>query len=297
MNKATLGFCSLAMVLAILFPSATRGEEEVRKILDLAAKKVWRIGQPDVEHNKTKNYPQIGFDEGDRVRVEAGGCAQTGGLVGLPDLTSTYPESREAPGLVRIADLVGEEYEVPALNDDSPEPHYLRLGYEGDDCEDLGSAWVEVTIQRPAAETGQTRTWSFRLPEDGTMNNNKKIGPFCCTGWTAIVRGPDDRPVGYIYFYGWAGQAYNCGHGKSIVPDLIVLVSGLANLTDSNSPMEKSQVQFTAAKDPTGTNKSTEAGALRFNITLEKAEIEMRGRPYFVMGSQGVRVDVSAAAQ
>ena len=297
MNKATLGFCSLAVVLAILFPSATRGQEEARKTLDLATKKVWRIKQPDVEHNKTKNYPQVVFDEGDRVRVEAGGCAQTGGLVGLPDLTSTYPESREAPGLVRIADLNGEEYEVPALNDDSPEPHYLRLGYEGDDCEDLGSAWVEVTIQRPAAETGQTRTWSFRLPEDGTMNNNKKIGPFCCTGWTAIVRGPDDRPVGYIYFYGWAGQAYNCGHGKSIVPDLIVLVSGLANLTDSKSPMEKSQVQFIAGKDPTGTNKSTEAGALRFDITLETAEIERRHVAYFVMGSPSVRVDVSAAAQ
>jgi hypothetical protein len=242
-------------------------------------------------------YPQIVFDEGDRVRVTAGGCLETGGLVGLPYLTSKYPESRESPGLVRIEDLIGQEYEILATNDDSREPPYLRLGYEGDECEDVGSAWVKVTIQRAAAATDQTWNWSFRLPGDGIRNNNKRIGPFCCTGWTAIVHGPDDRPLGYVYFYGWAGQAYNCGKGKSIVPDLIVLVSGLANLTDSNSPMEKSQVQFTAAEDSMGTVKSTDAGALRFKVTLEKAEVEMRSRPYFSMGSLGVRVDVSAAAQ
>src|SRR6266851_699505 len=39
----------------------------------------WRIREPNVKQHVTP-YPQIRFQPGDRVTIEAGGCVQTGGF-------------------------------------------------------------------------------------------------------------------------------------------------------------------------------------------------------------------------
>src|ERR1043165_2448492 len=42
-------------------------------------KESWRIRQPNVRQHITP-YPQIRFQPGDRITIEAGGCVQTGGI-------------------------------------------------------------------------------------------------------------------------------------------------------------------------------------------------------------------------
>src|ERR1051325_158363 len=42
-------------------------------------KESWRIRQPNVRQFLTP-YPQIRFQPGDRITIEAGGCVQTGGI-------------------------------------------------------------------------------------------------------------------------------------------------------------------------------------------------------------------------
>jgi hypothetical protein len=124
------------------------------------------------------------FYPGQRLLIKAGGCVQTGGkgltwkryvdprgpdsdrlyhgLIGLPFLTSSFRQSPIVSGLVRIQDVVGRVYVVPALKAGSREPMYLRLGYEdddysdngyrdpdngtGDQCKDQGPAYVEISI-------------------------------------------------------------------------------------------------------------------------------------------------------
>src|SRR5262245_33974442 len=51
----------------------------------------------------------------------------------------------------------------------------------------------------------------FDLPGDALKNDNRAVGPFCCTGHTAVVRRIGDGvPLGYAHFFWWDGQAYNC---------------------------------------------------------------------------------------
>ncbi len=133
---------------------------------------------------------------------------------------------------------------------------------------------------------------TFHLPDDGIPNNNGYIGPFCCTGRTATVITTDGRAVGYIYFYSWSGQAFNAGN-TFYAPTAQILISGLTDLADSNSKMEKSSVEF-FADNRAESRKSARAGALTFTITLEKAETLVRGgQTYFDMPSIAVSVDTT----
>jgi len=103
-------------------------------------------------------------------------------------------------------------------------------------------AMVLVMVSPLHAKTDSARTetedvklqkYSFRLPGDGQRNNNGSIGPFCCTGQTAIIRRADGIPVGYAYFFSWKGQAYKTGADSSTAPDIQILVSALSDLADS----------------------------------------------------------------
>ena len=140
------------------------------------------------------------------------------------------------------------------------------------------------------------RQSSFVLPNDGIPNNNQPLGPFCCTGKTAIVFGNDGNPEGYIYFYSWDGQAYNVGDNRSIAPDIKILVSGVADLSDVHSEQQESSISFSAVDMIQGQSRSTRAGDLYYQVTIENANLEtLNGITYFDMGSVVVIVDVSTS--
>lgn len=135
--------------------------------------------------------------------------------------------------------------------------------------------------------------WSFELPSEGTPNNNAPIGPFCCTGVTAVVKSDDGLDLGWGYFYDWKGQAYLTGSDSSAAPDVDILVAGHSDIEDPSSPIEESDIAFAAGELIAGTSRSTQAGALVFTVTVEHAELD--DGPYgtvFDMGSLAVRLDV-----
>lgn len=148
---------------------------------------------------------------------------------------------------------------------------------------------VMVTVTPPVVLSRST----FRLPEDGIPNQNKRIGPFCCTGKTAIVYTTEKWPVGYIYFYDFKdGKILG---GRSFAMELGVLVSGLANLDDLKSTQQQSAVFFRADEMRDGAWRSTRAGDLNFRVTIERVVTRtIEGRVHFEMGSVEVRADVSA---
>jgi len=148
-------------------------------------KLIYTIGSPHVKEAIT-NFPNIRFEEGDRITVTAGGCVQTGGvgrtwkhyvypkgpnsdrlyhgLISIPYITLKNRGESIVQGFVRLRTIVGKEYVVPSLKDDGSEVNYLRLGYEDDDygdngywghdngnedqCLDVGNAHVRITIIR-----------------------------------------------------------------------------------------------------------------------------------------------------
>jgi hypothetical protein len=113
---------------------------------DNGTARVWHIVEPNVQQRET-SYPPITFNSGDRVRVEADGCAQTGGsgktwkryvdpqgpnsdhlyhgLIAVPGAT---------PGMIRIQNVNGQTLTVEPTSDQN----YLKLGYEDDGYDDNG---------------------------------------------------------------------------------------------------------------------------------------------------------------
>lgn len=136
--------------------------------------------------------------------------------------------------------------------------------------------------------------WSFELPGDGTPNDNGYVGPFCCTGETAVVKSDDGRELGYAYFYSWKGQAYLTGDDSSAAPDVAILVAGLQDLDAVPTEIEKGEITFTASELIAGTSRSAQAGGLELTVTVERAELLTGpgGTTMFDMGSLEVRVDV-----
>lgn len=138
---------------------------------------VWQIDKPNVQRRMTE-YPNIRFRPGDRIKVEAGGCVQTGGFGNSTWKRYVDPSGWRTdrlyhgllwiPGatlpLARIRGMVGSTFEVPR-DFDHPEILYLRLGYEddaygdngywghddGDDdqCKNVGNAYVRLTVVTP----------------------------------------------------------------------------------------------------------------------------------------------------
>ncbi len=145
----------------------------------------WRINKPNIQR-RVSDYPNITFQPGDFVTVDAGGCAQTGGhgktwkryvdpqgpnadrlyhgLISIPGLTH---------GLVRLKDYgLKTERQIPTGATGSL---HLQLGYEddgygdngywgreGDDgtggqCKGLPNAYVVIAIRR-GGNPGDTGT-------------------------------------------------------------------------------------------------------------------------------------------
>jgi hypothetical protein len=126
---------------------------------------VCKVIEPNVNQSST-SYPQIQFLPGDHVAIDAGGCAQTGGLgatwkryVNPASDNGLYHGSISIPrataGLQQLWTLVGRTVVVGAAGG-------LTLGYQDDDYSDNGywghddgtggqcknsvNAWVTLTI-------------------------------------------------------------------------------------------------------------------------------------------------------
>jgi len=141
-----------------------------------------------------------------------------------------------------------------------------------------------LTVSAP-----ELRQSYFFFPGNGERNNNRQIGPFCCTGETATIMSADGQPLGYIYFFGWQGQAYNL-KDTSVAPSVEIHVSGLADLSDPCSPMKKASVLFL----PDGeTRKTVQVGRLSFTVSIEAQSIPLNSKRYFDMKSIQAAVDVS----
>lgn len=140
-----------------------------------------------------------------------------------------------------------------------------------------------------AAPLGPSKSrWSFELPGDGKPNDNGSIGPFCCTGQTAIVT-DNGHDLGYGYFFGWKGQAYTDGT-DSWMPDVGIRVAGVQDLADPSSPLEESEIDFDAGKIASGSKKSAQAGDLLFTVTVE--HVDVTPKPAIQMGTFAIRLDV-----
>jgi hypothetical protein len=140
----------------------------------------WDIRQPDV-NTAHRDYPELRYRVGDLLRVEAGGCVQTGGggrtckhyvYPKGPNSDRLYSGLIRLPGAdpgsgagteVRIAGVIGKDISItikPAGDDYSD--YSLHLGYQDDDytdngyysmdkgtddhCNGVGWAWVRVTL-------------------------------------------------------------------------------------------------------------------------------------------------------
>jgi hypothetical protein len=137
----------------------------------------WRIDRPEVKKANT-SYSEIQLRQGDRVRVDAGGCAQTGGRgdtwrlyvdpIGQ-DSADYFRGMIQLPGMDRAKTIrqfvsEGNNYRITVSQADMS----LHLGYQdrpgqfanngywgkdpgvADQCKKEGNAWVEVTVYRSA---------------------------------------------------------------------------------------------------------------------------------------------------
>jgi hypothetical protein len=117
----------------------------------------------------------------------------------------------------------------------------------------------------PAPPTLERST--FALPADATANNGATIGPFCCRGRTVTVRTASGDVAAYVYWFKWAGQAYDIprnGAFEGAYPDIRVLVA----VPGSGEAV----ISFSASEAVPGAEKSLELGNLGFVVRLESAE-------------------------
>lgn len=136
---------------------------------------------------------------------------------------------------------------------------------------------------------------AFTFPADGVDNDNGYVGPFCCTGRTAVVEDAEGAPLGYAYFFGFDGGRI-IHDQRSVASTLSILVAGRASLADAASPLVTGQVDFSESDLATGTTRSSVAGALEFEVHLDHVDrVESAGLSYFDMGTVAVSVVARAA--
>ncbi len=145
-------------VCSLLFSSLIAGAiETVTPTISADGKtQVWVINEPEVgiavENYGFKPHPNIKFQPGDSVTIEAGGCVQTGGsgktwksyVKPLGPNSDKYYSGTiwipgaiggQAPNVTRIKDALGT-WGIPATA--APANLYLLLGYLDDDYSDNG---------------------------------------------------------------------------------------------------------------------------------------------------------------
>lgn len=163
-----------------------------------------KITDPAVNARITPR-PDIKFQRGDRIMVEAGGCVNTGGkwrpYVDPYANHSNDPDARDAariyhgliwipgatPGPVRISSILGKELSVPTDFDDQSQL-FLRLGYEDDD-DHYGSngyggslpggdctehAWVQIEVSSGTERSAKPMDLIWRDIDDNWLMDTPK---------------------------------------------------------------------------------------------------------------------------
>lgn len=135
---------------------------------------------------------------------------------------------------------------------------------------------------------------TFEFPGAGWRNNNGWIGDFCCTGETATVFIAEQKPIGYIYFYGFSGGLNHKLNGvtRSSATRINVLVSGISVAGKPDSKRETSSISFDAPEMLPGASHKTIAGALQYTATILASEFTDKTHSSYWMDSVRVRVDV-----
>jgi len=186
------GLWHAATVLAgvVFVAAATAGpgqaDELIRCNIIASNRTDCRIDEPVVNSRWMVSYPQVTFQPGDQVVVNAGGCAQTGGAgdtwkryvdprgddsdrkywgtISIPGATDGLPGATQ--GIIRLRDIIGKTLTVRA---GTPSPLTLRLGYvdsdysdngydshdngTGDQCKNVPNAFVELVITHASGTT------------------------------------------------------------------------------------------------------------------------------------------------
>ncbi len=149
------------------------------------------------------------------------------------------------------------------------------------------------SITKNISVTVESGTWLYQFP-GGQDNNNATIGDFCCTGQTITVTNLGGKPLGYAYFYGWQGQAYNLPNGTSIAPNFEIYISGTSDL-DGVAPRQTSTIFFADFDNVIGRVKTVQVGKLQYTVKILEISYPT-GTPYadthFNMGSLKVAVTV-----
>ena len=99
-------------------------------------------------------------------------------------------------------------------------------------------------------QTSSILNSDLELPADGVDNNNRYIGPFCCTGVTATIEHIDGYPIAYVYFMAWDGQAYNV-EDYSIYPNIILLVACIKDFQKGEGSYTRENLLFNACFEAT----------------------------------------------
>lgn len=152
-------------------------------------------------------------------------------------------------------------------------------------------------IPPPAASSGTNGLSKsrFLFPADGVPNDNRLIGPFGYSGRTATVTGKDGAPLGYAYFFGLKGQAYNVerdGECIAYAPGLQLPISG----ADATGKQVIGSVDFDAAELKPGASKRQRVGGLEYTVKVLAAKVtSLDGKPVFDLSSVMLLLDVRRA--
>lgn len=138
-----------------------------------------------------------------------------------------------------------------------------------------GSNVVDTTLEITTPETTCLQTTKIKLPDDAVSNNNKAIGPFCCTGKTMTIRDRENNPIGYVYFYSFPSG--NIIGDSSYAPSADIYISA-APTYGSNDPQIQSNVSFTVDDMEQGKVKTVSVGALTYTLKITHADILIQGK-------------------
>jgi hypothetical protein len=200
------------------------------------------IHQP-VVNQPIHEYPDIAFQSGDRILLDAGGCVQTGGI-GKTWKRYVDPSGEAAdrlyhglvfipgvtPGLVRVGGVINRPLDVPTGMGAWP-PLHLILGYEDSDgayadngywghddgtedqCKDVGPAWVTIRVKHGVnalrGTANMTGPKDFDLKWDLSDPNGYPFNPrwqYTLDNQAVIV-----DPVPHCNAFAWTQQGVDPG--------------------------------------------------------------------------------------
>ena len=141
-----------SFALATALPAAAGAEDDAVTRWNVGAWTVWRVDRPAFRAGR--EYPEIRFQPGDRVLVDAGGCAATA-EVALGGATD---------GLVPLRGMLRRELRVP----ESAEPAPLRVAGA---CRDA-QAWIMVGVRHAEAAEPLPLPRPMDLVSNGALDAN-----------------------------------------------------------------------------------------------------------------------------